>query len=102
MRRDGVTRETWDHVESIYFQTLERLSDIFANRPFLLGQSPTLSDFGFFASMFRHFSQDPTAAEHMRKRAPAVFEWQARLWNCRASQVRGELVSEFPKDCAVR
>jgi hypothetical protein len=24
--------------------------------------------------MFRHFSQDPTAAEHMRGRAPAVFE----------------------------
>jgi glutathione S-transferase len=100
VRRDGVTRETWDHVENIYFQTLDRLSDVFVDRPFLLGDLPTLADFGFFASMFRHFSQDPTAAEHMRKRAPAVFEWQARLWNTRASQVRGELVPDIPKDWA--
>jgi glutathione S-transferase len=101
VRRDGVTRETWDHVEGIYFSTLDRLSKIFAQRPFLLGHSPTLADFGFFAPIFRHFSQDPTAAEHMRQRAPAVFEWQARLWNVRASHVdRGHdgLVSGIPDD----
>jgi len=98
VRRDGVTRETWDHVEAIYFDTLDRLSNIFATRPFLLGEAPTLADFGFFASMFRHFSQDPTPAELMRERAPAVFEWQARLWNARASQTSFELVSGVPKD----
>jgi len=98
VRRDGVTGETWDHVESIYFDTLDRLSDIFATRPFLLGEAPTLADFGFFASMFRHFSQDPTPAEIMRVRAPAVFEWQARLWNARASTTSGDLVSGVPKD----
>ena len=98
VRRDGVTRETWDHVEGSYFVTLDRLADILAQRPFLLGQAPTLADFGFFASMFRHFSQDPTAAEHMRQRAPAVFEWQARLWNARAGSVHGGLVPGVPKD----
>ena len=98
VRRDGVTRETWDHVEGIYTDTLDRLSDIFATRPFLLGEAPTLADFGFFASMFRHFSQDPTPVEIMRTRAPAVFEWQARLWNARASQTSGDLVSGVPKD----
>jgi len=98
VRRDGVNRETWDHVESIYFNTLDRLSDIFSTRPFLLGEAPTLADFGFFASMFRHFSQDPTPAEIMRTRAPAVFEWQARLWNARASTTSGELVSGVPED----
>ncbi len=96
--RDGVKRETWDHVEGIYFKTLDRLSQIFATRPFLLGQRPTLADFGFFASMFRHFSQDPTAADHMRKRAPAVYEWQARMWNARASRVHGGLVAGIPED----
>jgi glutathione S-transferase len=98
VRRDGVTRETWDHVEGSYFATLERLSRILAGRPFLLGQVPTLADFGFFAPMFRHFSQDPTAADHMRKRAPAVFEWQARLWNARASRIQGGLVAGIPTD----
>ena len=48
--------------------------------------------------MFRHFSQDPTPAEIMRTRAPAVFEWQARLWNARASTTVGALVSGIPPD----
>jgi len=98
VRRDGVNRETWDHVENSYFATLDRLSRIFENRPFLLGDLPTLADFGFFAPMFRHFSQDPTAADHMRSRAPAVYEWQARLWNARASRISGDLVDGVPED----
>ncbi len=98
VKRDGVDANTWDHVESIYLNTLDRLEAIFSNRPFLLGDRPTLGDFGFFASMFRHFSQDPTASDIMRLRAPAVFEWQARLWNARASDLRGELLSEIPDD----
>jgi len=98
VQRDGVSRETWDHVEGSYFATLDRLSAIFDARPFLLGDRPTLADFGFFAPMFRHFGQDPTASDHMRLRAPAVFEWQARLWNARASRVKGGLVAGVPAD----
>lgn len=98
VRRDGVSRETWDHVEGSYFATLARLEAIFNVRPFLLGEAPTLADFGFFASMFRHFSQDPTATDHMRRRAPAVFEWQARLWNARASRTGSHFVSGLPED----
>lgn len=98
VRDDGVSRETWDHVEGSYFKTLDQLEAIFAVRPYLLGEVPTLADFGFFASMFRHFSQDPTPAELMRERAPGVYEWQARLWNARASRVRGDLVSGIPDD----
>jgi glutathione S-transferase len=98
VRRDGVCDETWNQVEGIYLSTLDRLSIIFADRPYLLGQSPTLADFGFFAPMFRHFSQDPTAAEIMRQRAPAVFEWQARMWNARASRTDSDLVSNIPED----
>jgi glutathione S-transferase len=100
VRRDGVSRETWDHVEGCYFGALERLTNILFSRPYLLGEVPTLADFGFFASMFRHFSQDPTASEHMRVRAPAVFEWQARLWNARGSRLSGSLVAGIPDDWA--
>lgn len=98
VRRDGVDGITRDHVESIYLNTLDRLQTVFSQRPFLLGEQPTLADFGFFASMFRHFSQDPTASDIMRRRAPAVFEWQARLWNARASSIDGALVNDFPVD----
>jgi glutathione S-transferase len=98
VRRDGVSRETWDHVEGIYFGTLHRLSNIFRVRPYLLGDVPTLADFGFFASMFRHFAQDPTPSDLMRERAPEVYEWQSRLWNARGSQVSGSLVDGVPAD----
>ena len=91
-------RETRAHVESIYLKSLAQLEAIFRARPYLLGELPTLADFGFFASMFRHFAQDPTASELMRARAPGVFEWQARLWNAKASRMRGALLSGVPAD----
>ena len=98
VRGDGVSRETWDHVEGIYLKSLAQLEAIFQARPYLLGDLPTLADFGFFASMFRHFAQDPTASEIMRVRAPGVHEWQARLWNARASRMSGGLVAGIPAD----
>ncbi len=98
VKKDGVDANSRDHVESIYLDTLDRLEAIFANRPFLLGNRPTLGDFGFFASMFRHFSQDPTASDIMRLRAPGVFAWQARLWNTRASTTPDSEMSELPED----
>ncbi|MGH8455083.1 MAG: glutathione S-transferase C-terminal domain-containing protein, partial [Nevskiales bacterium] len=90
VRGDGVTPETREHVESIYLNTLNRLEAIFRTQPFLLGGKPSLADFGFFASMFRHFSQDPTPSLIMQARAPAVFEWVGRLWNARHSTTRGD------------
>lgn len=98
VKKDGVSPETWDHVEGIYLRTLEQLEAIFQRRAYLLGELPTLADFGFFASMFRHFAQDPTPAELMRRRAPGVFEWQARLWNARAGRLRGALLPGIPDD----
>lgn len=90
---DGVTKDTWDHVESIYLNTLDRLQAIFEKQPFLLGGKPSLADFGFFASMFRHFSLDLTPSLIMQQRAPAVFEWVARLWNSRQSSNTGAWVA---------
>jgi glutathione S-transferase len=80
---DGVTAQTREHVESIYLHTLDRLQAIFEQQDFLLGGKPSLADYGFFASMFRHFSLDPTPSLIMQQRAPAVFAWVARLWNAR-------------------
>ncbi len=89
---DGVNAATRAHVESIYVDTLDRLQAIFARQDFLLGGKPSLADFGFFASMFRHFSQDPTPAQIMQERAPAVNQWVARMWNARHSSITGDWV----------
>ena len=98
VRGDGVTRSTRAHVEQTYLASLDALQAIFETRSFLLGDAPTLADFGFFASMFRHFGLDPTPAQIMRTRAPAVYEWLARLWNARGSQIDGSLLTGVPED----
>ena len=87
---DGVRAETRAHVEGIYVGTLARLEAILAEQPFLLGDRPCLADFGFFASMFRHFSLDPTPARVMRDTAPAVYAWVARLWNARHDRIAAD------------
>jgi len=97
-RGDGVSAETWDHVEKIYLDSLEALSAIFESRPYLLGSRPSLADFGLFGPMFRHFAMDPTSARIMRETAPAVYEWTARLWNARASRNDGDLLDHVPED----
>ena len=93
VRGDGVTDKTRQQVEEVYLQTLRRLESVFQRQPFLLGGRPSLADFGFFASMFRHFSLDPTPSRIMRDRAPGVYEWVARLWNTSEKNADG---SWFP------
>jgi len=78
--KDGVNDATRAHADATYLNALEAMNAVLANRPFLLGNAPSLADYGMMGSMFRHFGQDPTPAEIMRQRAPLVFEWVARMW----------------------
>lgn len=78
--RDGVNARTRTHVEQGYRQALRAMSAVLEIRPFLLGDQPSLADFGMMAPMFRHFSQDPEPEEIMRNEAPLVYEWVARMW----------------------
>ncbi|MEM8824236.1 MAG: glutathione S-transferase family protein [Pseudomonadota bacterium] len=87
---DGLTKANRDYVWSIYTDTLARLEAIFQTQPFLLGDRPCLADFGFFASMFWHFSNDPTPSRIMQEQAPGVFEWVARMWNMTATKAHGK------------
>jgi glutathione S-transferase len=96
VRGDGITSATRPHVEALYLRTLDQLDAVLAERPFLPGERPTLADFGFFASMFRHFGLDPTPAALMLDRAPRVFAWVARVWSARASTTNGPLADGIP------
>ena len=96
---DGVTRATRATVERFYLDTLEALEAIFAHRPFVLGERPTEADFGFFASLFRHFFCDPAPGRIMRERAPGVHEWVARMWNLRPARLAtAPLPDRLPDD----
>ncbi len=98
VRGDGITPATRGAVENLYHRTLATLEAILATRPFLLGDRPSLADFGFMGSMFRHFSLDPTPARIMRDTAPAVFEWVARMWNARASDFADRVLLDAVPD----
>ncbi len=96
---DGVEERTRPHVEAAYTRVLAMLEPVLAERPFLFGERPTIADVGLFGPMFRHFALDPTPARIMRNRAPAVYEWVARVWNSRASRIGGRpLIAGVPAD----
>ena len=97
-RGDGVNAQNIDHVEGIYLRTLASLEAIFSQRPFLLGDRPSIADIGFFGSMFRHFSIDPVPAAIMREVAPATYLWVARLWAARGSATHGDWLNGVPTD----
>lgn len=95
---DGIVAEQVPGVEAIYLRTLEQLEAIFRQRPFMLGDRPSLADIGFSGPVFRHFALDPVPAEVMRQQAPAVWEWSARLWNTRMRESPGSLLQGVPAD----
>lgn len=97
VKGDGVSETTWDHVEATYLKSLDLLQAIFETRPFILGNTPTIADFGMMGPMLRHFSQDPTPAEIMRNRAPAVYEWVARMWNIKSVNEPAKLIAKPDK-----
>jgi glutathione S-transferase len=99
VERDGVTKSTWDNVEQGYLNALDGMSAMLASRRFVLGDAPSIADFGLMAPMFRHFSQDPVPAEIMRTRAPAVYAWVARMWDTKPDDATG-FVSEIPSDAS--
>jgi glutathione S-transferase len=99
VRGDGVDRNTRPHMDAAYTRVLDRLEPLFASRPFVLGERPTVADFGLFGSMFRHFALDPTPGRIMRERAPSVYEWVARTWNARADRIGTRpLLEGIPED----
>lgn len=95
---DGINESNRIQVEDIYHKNLAWLSAVLKQRPYLLGNSPSLVDIAFMGPMFRHFSQDPDPAEIMRQQAPAVSEWVARLWNCGPTSLQGDWLAGVPED----
>ena len=87
LRGEGITAANRADVERHYTDELADLESVFRRRPFLFGDRPSLADFGYFASMFRHFGIDPTPSRIMRNTAPAVYEWVGRMWNARATRL---------------
>jgi len=87
LKGDGLTKKTEPFVKNHYLEMLESMQGILSDSPYLLGAKPSIADFGLFGPMFRHFGLDPAPAKVMIEKAPAVYEWLARLWNERGSAI---------------
>jgi glutathione S-transferase len=96
---DGYSPSTAPRIEAHYLETLDALEAILNQQPFVMGSKPSLADYGFFGSMFRHFFCDPTPAGIMRTRAPAVHEWVARMWNLKLSDYSEVQFSDEVSNC---
>jgi glutathione S-transferase len=99
VERDGVTEANHHHSQETYFNALAAMSAMLEHRPFLLGIAPSFADYGMMGPMFRHYGQDPTPQEIMRTKAPAVYEWVARMWHAQDAG-EPEFLSTMPEDSA--
>lgn len=95
VRGDGVRAHNRAAVEAVYHRTLRELSALLEERPFLLGARPSIVDFAFFGSMFRHYALDPHPAKIMVDTAPAVWAWVARVWNAQAAREGAGALEDF-------
>ncbi len=98
--KDGVTEATREHVEAGYHKILALMSASLVNRPFMLGHSPSIADFGLMGPMLRHFGQDPTPQEIMRSDAPHVYDWVGRMWNAGHHASEADMMTRVPADIA--
>ena len=100
VEKDGVSQQTWNHVEQSYYRLMDFLREVLKHRPFVFGGRPTLADIGLMGPLFRHYAMDPKPGIIMREDYPEVMAWVYRVWNARASQTSGDLVSGIPDDIA--
>jgi glutathione S-transferase len=92
---DVTTTTKKELLKAQYYELLSILEEILQQQPYLFGNRPTLVDFGFAGPFFRHFSTDCTPRKVMQQCAPGVYEWMARLWNCKSSKVN-QMETGFP------
>lgn len=93
---DGVDKNNSQAVRDMLFRELEFLEPLFEEQPFVLGSHPSIADFGYFGSFFRHFGNDPVSAEVMRRQGSNTYEWLSRLWNTRRGKLDSKIEWQWP------
>ncbi|HSW12060.1 MAG TPA: glutathione S-transferase family protein [Solimonas sp.] len=95
LRGDGVRPDNFNAIAALYPQALGWLEALLAQRPYLLGDRPSLVDIAWFGPMFRHYAQDPRPAALMAAQAPRVWAWVSRLWNSGAADWSASELDDF-------
>lgn len=75
----GAVPDTFEVVEALYNELLEKLDAHFSAVPYLLGGKPSIGDFGLIAPMYGHLGRDPAPLALMQAKAIRVFRWAERM-----------------------
>ncbi len=99
--RLGITEKAIPALESWYEGLLGELNEHFLHHDFLLGQHPTIADFGFIGPFYAHLYRDPAPGKLMRESAPRVAAWVERMMSPQAvagaaNAGQAELADEIP------
>ncbi len=66
-------------IEASYENLLHELSAHFERHDFLLGDRPSIGDFGLIGPLYAHQYRDPASGDLMRRIAPRVVKWVERM-----------------------
>lgn len=75
----GVHPGSYQLIESLYGELLQRLDAHFTSVPYLFGWKPAIGDFGLIAPMYAHLGRDPAPAQLMKQKAMRVYRWVERM-----------------------
>lgn len=75
----GVTPESMATVEASFHEWLDLFSAHLVEQPYLLGDRPTLGDYGLMAAMWAHLFRDPAPSALIKRQAPRVGRWVERM-----------------------
>ena len=88
----GINKRTSPLIEEDLAGLWAELDAHFEQHAFLLGDRPSIGDFGLMGSHYAHLYRDPHPGELMRRTAPALARWVERMNSTAPS--RGDFVSD--------
>jgi len=75
----GVTPESQPLIETAFHEWLDLFEAHLVDHPYLLGNRPTIGDYGLIAAMWAHLYRDPAPTRVVKQRAPRVGRWVERM-----------------------
>ena len=75
----GVTPESQPLIEAAFHEWLDLFEAHLVDHPYLLGNRPTIGDYGLIAAMWAHLFRDPAPTMVIKRRAPRVGRWVERM-----------------------
>lgn len=77
----GITERSAPAIAQSYLALLADLDRHFQDHPFLLGNRPSIGDYGLIGPLYAHLYRDPYSGRLMKEKAAHVAEWIERMNN---------------------